>query len=87
MFIFQFKFSARRHVFSVIFNVTSWFKISIWRIEYHSSYVRNLSSCENKAWKTVLGFYEIRNRDLCANGAALNLLELNDHFSLGPQET
>ena len=53
--------------------------------EDHRSYIRNLCSCEKKAWKKKKkkksGLYEIRTFDLCDTGAALyqqaNLFVIN----------
>ena len=40
--------------------------------EDHPSYIRNLCSCEKKAWKKNSGLYGIRTLDLCDTGAALH---------------
>ena len=39
--------------------------------EDHRSSIRNLYSCEKKAWKKNSGLYGIRTLDLCDTGAAL----------------
>ena len=39
--------------------------------EDHRSYIRNLCSCEKKAWKKFRLQYGIRTVDLCDTGAAL----------------
>ena len=47
----------------------------------HRSYIRNLSSCEKKAWK-ISGLNEIRTHDLCDTGAVLYQLSYQANWEL-----
>ena len=50
--------------------------------ERSSQLLRNLSSCEKKAWKKNLGLNGIRTHDLCDAGAVLYQLSYQANWEL-----